>query len=73
VTLVGAVLDVAADALPILLKSIVAHDDRLQLEAPRGVADLRAPELPDPAVDVFARDLRLDFFEAEEVLLVERA
>jgi hypothetical protein len=73
VPLVGAVLDLAADALPVLLKCIVALDDRLQLEALGGVADLLAAQHVDATVDVFARDGGLDALDAHEVLLVQRA
>jgi hypothetical protein len=73
VALVCPVLDLAADALPVLLERVVALDDRLQLEALRGVANLLAAKHVDAAVDVLARDRGLDFFEAHEVLLVERA
>jgi hypothetical protein len=73
VALVGAVLDLATDALPILLKGVVALDDVLQSEAPRSVADLLAPQKIDAPVHVLARHGRLDLFEAEKVLLVERA
>src|SRR6185369_2791361 len=69
VALVGAVFDLAADALPILLERIVARDDRLQLEALGGVPDLLAPQDIDPAIDVFARDRRLDPLDTHEVLL----
>jgi hypothetical protein len=71
--LVRAVLDLAADALPILLEGVVALDDGLQLEAFGGVPDLLAPEHVDATIHVLARDLRLDLFEPHEVLLVERA
>src|SRR5688500_356342 len=73
VALVGAVLDLATDALPVLLKGVVALDDVLQPEAPGRVADLLAPQKVDAPVHVLARDGRLDLFEAEKVLLVERA
>jgi hypothetical protein len=73
VALVSTVLDFAADALPILLERIVALDDRLQLEALGGVADLLAPQHVDAAIHVFARDGGLDLFDAHEVLLVQRA
>jgi hypothetical protein len=73
VTLVRAVLDLAADALPILLKRVVALDDVLQPKTPRRIADLLAPKQVDPAVDVLARHRGLDLLEAQKVLLVERA
>jgi hypothetical protein len=73
VALVRAVLDLTANALPVLLKRIVALDDRLQLEALGGVADLLAPQHVDASVDVFAGDGGLDFLEAHEILLVKRA
>jgi hypothetical protein len=70
---VGAVLDLTADALPVHLERVVALDDRLQLEALARVPDLLAPQDVDAAVDVFARDARLDLLEAQKILLVERA
>jgi hypothetical protein len=73
VALVSAVLDLAADALPILLERVVALDDRLQLEALGGVANLLAAQHVDATVDVLARDLGLDALDAHEVLLVQRA
>jgi hypothetical protein len=73
VAFVGAVLDLAADALPILLEGVVALNDRLQLEALGRVADLFPAQHVDAAIHVFTSDLRLDFFEAHEVLLVQRA
>jgi hypothetical protein len=73
VALVRTVLDLATDALPVLLKRVVALDDRLQLEALGGVANLLAAQQVDAPIDVLARDCRLDLFEAEKVLLVERA
>jgi hypothetical protein len=73
VTLVGAVLDLAADALPVLLEGVVAGDQRLQLEALTRVADLLAPQHVDAAIDVLPRDLRLELFDAEKVLLVQRS
>jgi len=73
VALVGAVLDLAADALPILLERVVARDDRLQLEALGCVPDLLAPQHVDSAIDVLAWDRGLDPLDAHEVLLVERA
>jgi hypothetical protein len=73
VSLVRTVLDLAADALPILLKRVVALDDRLKLEALGGVADFLAPQHVDAPIDVLARDGGLDALEAHEVLLVERA
>jgi hypothetical protein len=72
VALVSAVLDLAADALPILLERVVALNDRLQLEALGGVPDLFAPHVNSP-IDILAGDLRLDPLDAHEVLLVERA
>jgi hypothetical protein len=44
VTLVRPVLDLATDPLPVLLKRVVALDDRLKLEAFARVADFLAPE-----------------------------
>jgi hypothetical protein len=73
VALVGTVLDFAADALPILLERIVALNDRLQLEALGGVADLLAAQQVNAPIHVFARDRGLDALDAHEVLLVERA
>ena len=73
VPLVRAVLDFAADALPILLEGVVALDDRLELEALAGVSDLFAAQHVDAPINVLSRHLRLDLFEAEKVLLVERA
>jgi hypothetical protein len=73
VTLVGTVLDFAANALPILLERVVALDDGLELEALGRVADLLAPQHVDAAIHVFARDGGLDLLDAHEVLLVQRA
>jgi hypothetical protein len=72
-SLVSAVLDFATDALPVLLKRIVALNQRLQFEALRGVSHLLAAKQVDAAVHVFARDRGLDLFDAHEVLFVERA
>jgi hypothetical protein len=73
VALVRTVLDLAANTLPVLLKRVVALDDRLQLEALRGVADLLAAQQINAPIDVLPRDARLDLLEPHEVLLVERA
>jgi hypothetical protein len=70
---VGTVLDFPAHTLPVLLERVVPHDQRLELEAPPRVADLLAAEDVDAPIHVFARDHGLDLFEAEEVLLVQRA
>jgi hypothetical protein len=72
-TAIGAVLDLAQDAHPILLEGVVALDDRLQLEAFGRIADLRAPKDVDSAVDVLLCDTGWDLFDPHEVLLVERA
>lgn len=71
--LVGAVFDLATNALPILLERVVALDQRLQFEAFAGVANLLAPQDINAPIDVFAWDLRFELFDAEEVLLVEGA
>jgi hypothetical protein len=68
---VGAILDLPHDAHPVLLKGVVALDDRLQLEALRRVADLLASERVEPAVDVFLGDLGRDLLDPKEVLLVQ--
>jgi hypothetical protein len=73
VPFISAVFNLATDALPVLLKGVVALDDRLQLEALGGVADLLAAQHVDAPIHVLARDAGLDLLDAEEVLLVERA
>ncbi len=73
VPLVRAVLDLAHDAHPVRVERAVALDDRLELEADAGVADLLAPQHPDAAVDVLLRDGRRDLLDPHEVLVVEDA
>ena len=73
VTLVGAVLDLADGARPVLLERVVPLDDRLELEADARVADLLLAEEPDATLDVLALDPGLDLLDAHEVLVVERA
>lgn len=69
----GAKLDLAQNAMPILLICVVALDDSLQLEALGRISDLLAPEHPDAPVHIFPRDRRLHLFDTDEVLLVQRA
>jgi hypothetical protein len=73
VTTVGAVLDFAHDAHPILLKRIVALDDSLQFESSSSIADLFATEHVEASVDVFLNYLGRDLLDPHEELLVERA
>jgi hypothetical protein len=70
---VGAVLDFAADSRPVLLERVVTLDQRLQLEAFGGVANLGAPKHPETAIDVLASNRGLDLLDAQKILLVERA
>jgi hypothetical protein len=71
VALVGARLDFADIALPVLLVGVVPLVDRVELEAHRRVADLGASQDPETAIDVFSQDGGLDFFDAHEVLFVQ--
>jgi hypothetical protein len=71
VAVVGAILDLAADAQPVLLEGVVALDDVLQLEALGRVADLGLAQRIDAAIDVLARDGRLELLDTDEVLLVQ--
>jgi hypothetical protein len=73
IALVGALLDLAHDALPILLVRVVALHRGFELEAQARVANLFASQGPEAAIDVFARRQRLEPLDAHEVLLVERA
>jgi hypothetical protein len=70
---VGAVLDLAKDALPVRLVGVVPLEQHLEAEALRRVPDLLLPKSVNSPVDVLARDERLELFEAHEVLLVQRA
>jgi hypothetical protein len=72
VAMVGAVLDLAANAQPVLLEGVVALDDVLELEALGGVADLRLAQRIDAAIDVLARNRRLELLDADEILFVQR-
>jgi hypothetical protein len=67
---IGAILDFAHDTHPILLKGIVALDDRLQLEASCCVADLLASQQVQTSIDVLLYDLRRDLLDPHEELLV---
>jgi len=71
VALVGAVVDLARYAGPVLLEGVVALDDRLELEAERRVADLHAAQEHDAPIELLARDEGLELLDAEEVLLVK--
>lgn|GEM_PF-1344171 len=66
-------LDLAKNAMPMLLVGVVALDDGLKLEAFGGVANFFFSQRPDAAIDILARDGRLDFLDANEILLVQRA
>src|SRR5262249_25524113 len=70
---IGSVLDLATDALPMLLESVVALKQRLEFEALAGVADPLATQQVDTAIDVLAGDLRLELLDTKEVLLVQCA
>lgn len=71
-SLVGAILDLATDPEPVHLKRVVPLLQHVELEAQRGVAKVKATNDVEASVDVFSRNERLEFFEAEKVLLVER-
>jgi hypothetical protein len=58
IALVGALLDLAHDALPILLVRVVALHRGFELEAQARVANLFASQGPEAAIDVFARRQR---------------
>ena len=73
VALVGAALDLAADALPVRLVGVVPLEDHLEAEALRRVPDLLLPKQVDLPVDVLAGHRGLELLDAHEVLLVERA
>lgn len=71
-TLVGTVLNLAADPAPVLLEGVVALDQGLQFEAARRVSDLDLAQRPEAPVHVLARDLRLDLLDAQKILLIQR-
>jgi hypothetical protein len=71
VPLVGAVLDLAEDALPVGLVGVVALEQHLEAKALRSVTHLLLPERVDAPVHVLARYEGLQLLEAHEVLLVE--
>jgi hypothetical protein len=71
--LVGAVLDVTADPLPVRLICVVALKQHVEAKPKRGIPDLLPAKDMDPAVDVFSRNGRLELLDAHEVLVVQRA
>jgi hypothetical protein len=71
--LVGAVLDLAANPLPVRLVGVVLLEEHLEAVPQRGVADLLPPEHVEASIDVLAHDARLDPLDPHEILLVERA
>jgi hypothetical protein len=72
VPLVGAVLDLAANALPVRLERVVPLQNHLKAEAQSRIADLFLTKDINPTVHVFSRDGGLDSFDAHEILVVER-
>lgn len=66
-------LDLAKNAMPVLLVGVVALDNGLKLEAFGGIANFLFSQRPDAAIDILACDGRLDFLDANEILLVQRA
>jgi hypothetical protein len=69
--LVGAVLDLPADALPVRLKGAVPLQNHLEAKAQGGVSDLLLSEGIDLPLHVFARHGGLDALDAHEILVVE--
>jgi hypothetical protein len=73
VSFVGAVFDVPTNALPVRLIGVEALKQHVESEPKRGIADLLLAKHMDPAIDVLARDHRLELLDSHEILLVERA
>jgi hypothetical protein len=71
IALVGAGLDLANDALPVLLVRVVPLNRRFELEAQPRVANLFSPERPQAPIDVFAHRQRFEPLDAHEILFVE--
>jgi hypothetical protein len=70
---VRAVLDLAANPLPVRLVRVVLLKKHLEAVPQGGVADLLLPEHVESPVDVLAHDAGLDPLDPHEILLVERA
>jgi hypothetical protein len=72
VPLVRAVLDVAADALPVRLIRVVALQEHLESEAEGRVTDRLLADDVDAPIDVLARHGGLELLDSHEILFVER-
>jgi len=68
---VGAVLDVSASAIPVLLQAVVALNDCLELEALGRVLESDLAKGLDASVQVLTWNRRLDAFDPHEVLFIE--
>ncbi len=66
-------LDLAKNAMPMLLVGVVALNNGLKLEALGGVSNFFFSQRPDAAIDIFSCDGRFDFLDPNEILLVQRA
>jgi hypothetical protein len=72
VPLVGAVLDLTANALPVRLEGVVALQNHLKAKAQRRVPDLLLSQDVDFPLDVLARNGGFDSLDPHEILVVER-